>query len=78
MVLDTPGAEVYIGRFFEQREEGVVLLDVDFHRDGDEGRSKGEFVSNAARYGQWKKLQSKTVPLQQVASITRLADHTAS
>ena len=75
MVLDTPGPEIYIGRYFERREEGVVLLDVDFHHDGDEGRSKQDFVSNAARFGQWKKLQSKTVPPEQITLITRLADH---
>ena len=76
-MLDTAGSEIYVGRFFEQRDDGVVLLDVDFHKEGDDGRTKDEFVQNAARHGQWKKLQSKTVPLDQVASITRLADVTA-
>lgn len=75
MVLDTPGPEIYIGRFFERQQSGVVLLDVDFHHEGDQGRSKAEFVSSAAQFGQWKKLPSKVVPLDEVTSITRLADH---
>jgi len=74
VVLDTHGDEVFIGRYFEQRHDGVVLLDVDFHQDGVEGRSKQDYIQSAAQYGQWKKLVSKTIPLDQVLSITRLAD----
>ena len=73
-MLDTHGDEVYVGRFFEQREQGVVLLDVDFHEDGANGSSKADFLRAAAQYGQWKKLDSKTIPLDQIQSITRLAD----
>jgi hypothetical protein len=74
VVLDTIGDEVFIGRYFEERDAGVVLLDVDFHHDGAEGRSKADYVRSAAQYGQWKKLDSKTIPREQVRSIKPLAD----
>ena len=74
VVVDTTGDEVYIGRFFEQRADGVVLLDVARHRAGANGVSKEQYVETAARYGQWKELEQVVVPLPQVHSVTRLAD----
>ena len=74
VVVDTTGAELYIGRFFEQRGDGIVLLDVARHRDGANGVSKQQYVDTAARYGQWKELAQVLVPLPEVRSVTRLAD----
>ena len=74
VVVDTTGAELYIGRYFEQREEGIVLLDVARHRDGANGVSKQQYVETAARYGQWKEYPQVVVPLPDVCSVTRLAD----
>ena len=74
VVVDTAGAEVYIGRYFEQRRDGIVLLDVARHRDGENGVSKQQYVETAARYGQWKEFGQVVVPLPEVRSVTRLAD----
>ena len=74
VVVDTTGAELYIGRFFEQRGDGIVLLDVARHSDGENGVSKEQYVQTAARFGQWKELQQVVVPLPEVRSVTRLAD----
>jgi hypothetical protein len=74
VVVDTTGAELYIGRFFEQRGDGIVLLDVARHSDGANGVSKEQYVQTAARFGQWKELQQVVVPLPEVRSVTRLAD----
>lgn len=74
VVLDTTGAELYIGRFFEQRNDGIVLLDVARHRDGANGISKSTYVQTAARYGQWKEFAQVVVPLAEVVSVSRLAD----
>ena len=74
VVVDTTGAELYVGRFFEQRGDGIVLLDVARHRDGANGVSKQQYVENAARYGQWKDFEQVLVPLPEVRSVTRLAD----
>ena len=74
VVVDTTGADLYIGRFFEQRDDGVVLLDVARHRGGANGVSKQQYVETASRYGQWKELDQVLVPLSEVRSVTRLAD----
>ena len=74
VVVDTTGAEVYVGRFFEQRGDGIVLLDVARHTDGAGGLSKQQYVQNAARFGQWKELDQVVVPLPEARSVTRLVD----
>jgi hypothetical protein len=74
VVVDTTGAELFIGRFFEQRSDGIVLLDVARHTEGAGGTSKEEYVRTAARYGQWKELDQVVVPLPEVRTVTRLAD----
>ena len=79
VVVDTTGAELYIGRFFEQRGDGIVLLDVARHSDGANGVSKEQYVQTAARFGQWKEfeqvqLPEVAAPLPEVRSVTRLAD----
>jgi hypothetical protein len=73
VVVDTTGAELYIGRFFEQRDDGIVLLDVARHRDGANGVSKSKYVETAARFGQWKEFEQVVVPLPEVRSVSRLA-----
>jgi hypothetical protein len=74
VVVDTDGPEVYVGRCDELAPEGVVLLDVDVHRDGDGGRSKEQYLRDAARFGTWKKHDHLVVPHERVASIRRLGE----
>ena len=78
VVVDTTGTELYIGRFFEQRGDGIVLLDVARHTEGAGGVSKEQYVQTAARFGQWKELDQMVVPLPEVRSVTRLVDTDAS
>lgn len=73
-MVDTVGPALYIGRFFEQRSDGIVLLDVARHTEGEGGPSKEQYVRAAARYGQWKELDRVVVPLPEVRTVTRLAD----
>ena len=49
LVVDTDGPEIYIGRCDDITESEVILLDVDEHRDGAEGRTKEEYVMRAAQ-----------------------------
>jgi len=74
VVVDTVGDEIYIGRCDDMNDQGVLLLDVDVHKDGDGGKSKAEYVERAARFGIWKKFQRLVIPSQSVASVSRLAD----
>jgi hypothetical protein len=74
VVVDTVGDEVYIGRCDDMNEQGILLLDVDVHKDGDDGKSKLEYVERAAQFGIWKKFQRLVIPGPQVASVRRLGD----
>ena len=74
VVIDTHGKTVYVGRFHEQDANRILLLDVDVHEDGANGRSKDEFVRRAANLGILKKHDTLEIPLTQVADIRRLGD----
>ncbi len=74
VVVDTTGPKVYIGRCLDMDESRVILLDVDEHEDGQNGRSKEEFIRETARVGVWSKHKRLTVPRAEVASVTRLGD----
>ena len=74
VVVDTTGDVVYVGRCDTLMPTGVVLLDVDVHRDGDGGLTKDAYVARAARVGVWKKHDRLVVPSDEVATIRRLAD----
>ncbi len=74
VVVDTDGPEVFVGRCDDMDEEEVILLDVDVHRDGDDGRSKEEYVRRAAQFGVWKKHDQLVVDRGRVTSVRRLGD----
>ena len=74
VVVDTSGPEIFVGRCDTMDDERIYLLDVDFHRDGDEGRSKADYLERAARFGTWKKFDRLAVPRDQVTEIRPLGD----
>ncbi len=74
VVVDTHGEEVWVGRCDTVLEQGVVLLDATVHKEGDEGRSKQQWLERAAQFGVWKKFDRIVVPSEQVASVRRLAE----
>lgn len=74
LVVDTDGPEVYVGRCDDVTDREVILLDADVHRDGDEGRSKQQYVERAARLGTWKKHDLLVLPRSRVTSIRKLGD----
>jgi hypothetical protein len=74
VVVDTTGDEILVGRCDEVTPQGVILLDADVHRDGDGGRSKEEYVRQAAQFGVWKKHDRVVVPADRVAKIERLGE----
>ena len=49
VVVDTSGPEIFVGRCDDLDDRQILLVDVDVHRDGDDGRSKAEYVERAAR-----------------------------
>ena len=74
VVVDTDGPEIYVGRCDDIGEAGIVLHDVDVHRDGDGGRSKRDYVERAARFGVWKKHDRLVVPTERAVSVTPLGE----
>jgi hypothetical protein len=74
VVVDTTGPRVFIGRCDDMDDRGVILLDADEHQDGAGGRSKQDYIAQAAQYGVWKKHDRIVVPRAEVASVTRLGD----
>ena len=74
VVVDTVGAEIYIGRCDDINDRGVLLLDVDVHKDGEGGRSKEEYVQRASQFGVWTRHPRVLIPGSQVASVRRLGD----
>ena len=74
LVVDTSGPEIYIGRCDDSTEKEVILLNVDFHRDGEEGRSKEAYVERAAQVGTWTKHEMLVLPRSKVVSIRKLGD----
>ena len=74
VVVDTTGPEVWVGRCDDIDEQGIILLDADRHRDGDEGRSKAEYLERAARFGVWKKFDRVRIEGSAVTSVRRLGE----
>ena len=68
VVVDTVGDEVYIGRCDEMTEQQIILHDVDVHRDGEEGRSKEDYVVRAAQFGIWKQFERLAIPAASISS----------
>jgi len=74
VVVDTRGPKVFVGRCDDLDEHEVILLDADVHEDGANGRSKNDWVREAARWGVWKKMDRVVIPRAEVASVVRLGD----
>ena len=74
LVVDTDGPEIFIGRCDDITDSEVILLDVDEHRDGADGKSKEEYVTRAAQVGTWTRHEMVALPKSRVASIRKLGD----
>ncbi len=74
VVVDTAGPKVYIGRCWDMDDREVVLVDADEHEDGRDGRSKAEFIREAARVGVWPRHPRVTLPRSDVASVRPLGE----
>jgi hypothetical protein len=72
VVVETTGPRVYVGRCDEETAHGIVLLDADHHDDGAEGRSTGDYLRFAARYGVFKKHDRVEVPRAEIRKVTPL------
>jgi iron-sulfur cluster assembly accessory protein len=74
VVVDTKGPKVYVGRCDDEDEAKVILVDADVHEDGQNGKSKQQYVERSAKFGVWKKLDHVVIPRSEVTSITKLGE----
>jgi hypothetical protein len=74
VVVDTTGPEVFVGRCDDEDDRGILLNDVDVHREGEGGRSKEEYVRRAAQLGVWKRYDRLLIPRDRIASVRRLGE----
>ena len=72
VVVETKGPRVYVGRCDTETGEGIVLLDADHHDDGEGGKTTGDYLRFAARYGIFKKHDRVSVPRAEIRKITPL------
>lgn len=74
VVIDTDGPDVYVGRCDDMDDTQVILLDADVHREGENGRSKDDYLTAAARYGVFKRHDRLVLPCRRVTSVRRLGE----
>jgi len=74
VVVDTKGPKIYVGRCDDEDDQQVILVDADVHEDGQNGRTKQQYVERAAKFGVWKKLNHIVIPRAEVASMVKLGD----
>ena len=74
-VVAETGDTVYVGRCHLRENGQIVLLDVDQHDEGEDGKSNGEYLDRAARFGVWKKHERLVLAADEVSSLTPLSDH---
>jgi hypothetical protein len=73
VVLEARDARTYVGRFDNQDERGVHLLDVGVHHAGGK-QSKEEYLERTLKFGVRAEHKHLLVPAGEVASIRRLAE----
>jgi hypothetical protein len=74
VVVETVGAQTYVGRYDSEDEAGVHLLDVGVHDGSVAAVSKADYLTKSARFGVRGELKHLVVPGGQVTRISRLVD----
>lgn len=76
VVVDTNSPKIYIGRCDVLTDKHILMNDVDEHEDGQDGKSKEDYLKAAAKFGIWKKHDRLIVPKEDIASIKPLGEIT--
>jgi hypothetical protein len=74
VVVETDGAELWIGRCDDIIADGVILKDADVHREGESDRPRAEWLARAARLGVHPHHRRVLVPAARVVAVRRLAE----
>jgi hypothetical protein len=74
VVVETVGAQTYVGRYDSEDAVGVHLLDVGVHDGAAATVSKDDYIRKSAKFGVRSDLKHLVVPGSQVTRISRLGD----
>jgi hypothetical protein len=75
VVVDTKGPTIYIGRCEIYLEDQHILLnESDEHNEMESGKSKEDYLNQAARVGFWKKHPRILIKAEDIASVKKLSD----
>jgi len=74
VVVETAGPRVYVGRCDTRSPEGILLLDVDHHDEGESEKSRSEYLAFAAKFGVFKKHDRVFVEAKEIAEVRRLGE----
>jgi hypothetical protein len=80
VVVDLKDSRVFVGRCDTVTQLGVILLDADVHDEAQPTASgaklsKADYLRRAVQVGVWKRHDRVLVPVEDVASITPLAEY---
>jgi len=65
---------VYVGRCHEMDDQRLMLLDVDQHTEGQEGRTNREYLERAAKFGVWKKHDRLELTMDDIREVKPLGE----
>ncbi len=65
---------VYVGRCHEMDDQRLLLLDVDQHTEGQEGRTNLEYLERSAKFGVWKKHDQLVLPMAEIMEMKPLGE----
>ena len=74
-VVATAGDTVYVGRCHARENGQIVLLDVDEHSEGQDGKTNAAYLERAARFGVWKKHDRLVLAADEVAGLAPLSEY---
>jgi len=74
-VVAESGDTVYVGRCHARENGTIVMLDVDQHAEGEDGKTNAEYLDRAAKFGVWKKHEQLVLVADEVQSLVPLSEH---
>jgi hypothetical protein len=74
VVVETDGAELWIGRCDDIVDDGVILKDADVHREGESERPRADWLERARQFGVHPHHRQTLVPAARVVAVRRLSE----
>jgi hypothetical protein len=73
VVVETTGSRTYVGRYDNEDDQGLHILDVGVHEEP-AAISKDEYIRKTAKFGIKTQHRHLLIPRRDIARITRLAE----